>query len=168
MSNFLSNTASNLVGTFVGAVLALLSALAVARRERARSEAQRLQRLIDRIYRSRALKPDRSRPLVKDVSLSDDKKADLGRTTASVFITRDLIEEAANSIDPKRKSVAILDKMYVATLNYLDATEEKPSSYADGLMQLREELSSCEWQLRQLHPKLTFREPGSAEWPHSA
>jgi len=162
MSDFWSNTAANIVGTFVGAALALLSAWAIAKRDQAHSEAQSLQRLIDRIYRSRAYRPVPTGPVQAD-PLNEAQQADFERTTASVLVTRSLIERAADSLDSKRKSVGVLDDMYVATLNFLNATEVNPRRYVHELMQLRQELISCEERLKQLHPKLTFREPGTAE-----
>ena len=161
MSDFLSNTTANLVGTFVGAGLAFLSAWAVSRRERARSELRRLQQVIDRLYRSRAFMPIPIGP-VQTNPLNNRQQADFDRVTASIFITRKLIEEAANSLDPKRKSVVILDDMYLATLNYLNSTEINCCDYNNELMRLRAKLVSDEKRLKQLHPKLAFREPGSA------
>lgn len=162
MSGFWSNTISNLVGTFVGAGLALLSAWIIAKRNQARSEVQSLQRLVDRIYRSRAywpipIGPERTNPL------NVDEQADFERVTASMLITRELIEKAANSLDPKRKSIAILDDMYVAILKYLNATEVNACDYVNESMRLREELVLSEQQLKKLHPKLIFRAPGTAE-----
>jgi hypothetical protein len=162
MSGFWSNTISNLVGTFVGAGLALLSAWIIAKRGRTRSEAQSLQRLIDRIYRSRAYWPIPIGP-VRINPLNADEQADFERVTASILITRQVIEKAANSLDPKRKSVAILDDMYVATLKYLNATEIDACDYVNESMRLREELILSEQQLKGLHPKLIFRAPGTAE-----
>jgi hypothetical protein len=162
MSGFWSNTVSNLVGTFVGAGLALLSAWYVATRDRARSEAQSLQRLVDRIYRSRAYWPVPIGP-VRTHPLAADEQADFERVTASILITRALIEKAADSLDPKRKSVAILDDIYVAILKYLNATEVNAHDYVNESMRLREELVLGEQRLKQLHPKLILRLPGTAE-----
>jgi hypothetical protein len=164
MSDFWSNTAANLVGTFVGAGLALLTALVVSRRERKLSEIQRLRRLIDRIYYSRAFRPLMDPP--EKVDPLDE--VDFKRTTDSVLITRRLIEDAANSVNPKRKSVEFLNSMYVAILYYLNETEEDPSSYQRELMRLRAELKEREQQLTQLYPQLTFKEPGGAEPRHGS
>lgn len=162
MSGFWSNTISNLIGTFVGAGLALLTAWIIAKRNRARSEAQSLQRLVDRIYRSRAYWPRPVGP-VRTNPLNAAEQADFERVTASILTTRELVERAANSLDPKRKSVAILDNMYVAVLKYLNATEVNACDYVNESMRLRKELMSSEQQLQKLHPKLIVREPGTAE-----
>jgi hypothetical protein len=159
MSDFLSNTVSNLVGTFVGAGLALLSAWGVARRERARSEIRRLQRLIDRVYRSRALVLVPDCP-VQTSPLDDLQQRDFQRVTASVLTTRDLIGGITDSLDAGRPVVAVLDDMYAATLKYLNTTEVDSRDYVNELMRLRNELFAGEQRLQQLHPKLVLREPG--------
>jgi hypothetical protein len=161
MSDFLSNTAANLVGTFVGAALALLSAWAVARRERARAEVRRLQRLIDRIYRSRALVAVSNYPV--QVDPLNQQEGDFRRVTASVLTTRDLIGEIMDYLDPQRPAVTILDDMYAAALEYLNTTEIDSRDYINELMRLREELVDGEQRLHRLHPKLILREPGGAD-----
>jgi hypothetical protein len=162
MSGFLGNTAANLVGTFVGAGLALLSAWAVARRERARAEVRRLQRLIDRIYRSRALVLVSDYPVQTDI-LDHLQQDDFRRVTASVLTTRDLIGEIIDFLDPQRPAAAILDDMYAAALKYLNTTEIDSPDYINELMRLREELVDGEQRLHRLHPKLILREPGGAD-----
>jgi hypothetical protein len=159
MSDFIGNALANLVGTFVGAVLAILTAWAAARRQQRMSEIGRLQRLIDRIYRSRALTkvPQAVR---RSTVLGEYERADLERVTGAVFIIRGLIEEAANTFDSRASAASVLDDMYVATLDYLNAIEVDDRDYVNELMRLREALLGGERRLKRLHPQLVLREPG--------
>src|SRR5262249_12941064 len=138
------------------------SAWAIARREQGRSEARRLQRLIDRIYRSRALKLVPTGPVQTD-PLDEEQQGDFQRATASILVTRSLIEDSINFFDSKKDSITVLDEMYVATLNYLNVTERDPRTYNTELMRLRKELVTGEQRLKQLNPHLILREPGGAD-----
>ncbi|WP_143590732.1 hypothetical protein [Thermoactinospora rubra] len=162
MDDFISNAAANLVGTFVGAGLAFLTAWAVARRQQALSEISKLQRLIDRIYRSRALRKV-PRTAARSAELNEYERADCERVTRSIFTIRSLIEDAANTFNAGASTVSVLDDMYGATLDYLNAIEIDDRNYINEVMRLREALLEGERRLKQLHPKLVLREPGGIE-----
>jgi hypothetical protein len=159
MSEFISDAAANLVGTFVGAGLALLTAWAVARRQQVASEISKLQRLIDRIYRSRALTkvPYAAR---RSANLDEYEIADLRRITGAIFTIRSLIEEAVNTFDSRAAAAPVLDDMYGATLDYLNAVEIDDRDYVNEVMRLREALLEGEMRLKQICPQLVLREPG--------
>jgi septation ring formation regulator EzrA len=162
VADLLSNVVANLVGTFVGAGLALLIAWGVARRERRALEIQRLQRMIDRLYRSRALRSIPERPR-RSIPLNTAEEVDLDRTTASILTTRSLIDEAANTFEAGSKSIPVLEDMYAATLDYLNSIEDDRRDYNNSLMRLRKALIAAEERLLELHPSLTLREPGGIE-----
>jgi len=156
---FVADTVSSLVGTFVGTALTVLATWIGYRVQRARTESDKLQRLIDRIYRSRALAP---KPVVarRYAPLTDDELAHQQRVTSAIFTVRHHIEDAANTFSPRAKAVAVLDDMYVATLEYLTATETDVRDYLNQSMHLREALIAAEARLKQLHRGLVIREPG--------
>lgn len=157
--DFLVDASANLLGTFVGAGLALLTAALVKRAEQRRAEMSRLQRLIDRIYRSRALtlKPTTS-PRVAE--LSAEERGHFQRVTSSIFTIRNLVEEAAGTFHPKAPAVPVLDDMYAATLDYLNAIEFDNRDYLNESMRLREALIAGEARLKRLHRSLVVRDPG--------
>jgi hypothetical protein len=159
MIDFLSETAANLVGTFVGVGLGLLTARTVTRRERARAETARLQRLIDRMYRSRALALKPTTP-PRTTELDPNELVHYDRVTRAIFGIRDLIEAAANTFDPRAKAVPILDEMYAAVLVYLNAVEVNQRDYLNESMRLREALLAASVKLTKLHRSLVLREPG--------
>jgi hypothetical protein len=159
MIDFLSNTAANLIGTFVGVGLGLLTARAVTRREQGRAEVARLQRLIDRMYRSRALAPKPfTAPRTTDLDPAEQLHYD--RVTRAIFGIRDLIEAAANTFDPRAKAAPVLDEMYGAVLVYLNAIEVDHRDYVNESMRLREALAQAAARLKKLHSSLVLREPG--------
>jgi hypothetical protein len=157
--DFLVDASANLLGTFVGAGLALLTAALVKRAEQRRSELTRLQRLIDRIYRSRALtqKPMTTQRVAQ---LSTEERGHFQRVTSSIFTIRNLIEEAAGTFHPKATAVPVLDDMYAATLEYLNAIEVDDRDYLNESMRLREALIAGEARLKRLHGSLVLRDPG--------
>lgn len=159
MSEFVSDAAANLVGTFVGAGLALLTAWAVARRQQVIAEIGKLQRLIDRIYRSRAL-TQVSQSARRSAPLDECERADFRRVTGAIFTIRGLIEEAANIFDSRAPAALVLDDMYGATLDYLNAVEIDDRDYVNEVMRLRKALLEGEMRLKQMHSKLVLREPG--------
>jgi hypothetical protein len=159
MIDFFSNTAANLVGTFVGVGLGLLTARVVTRREKARTETARLQRLIDRMYRSRALAIKPITP-PRTADLDQGERLHYDRVTRAIFGIRDLIEAAANTFDPRAKAVPVLDEMYGAVLVYLNAIEVDHRDYVNESMRLREALSMAAAKLKKLHASLVLREPG--------
>jgi len=159
MIDFLSETAANLVGTFVGVGLGLLTARSVTRRERARAETARLQRLIDRMYRSRALALKPFTP-PRTTDLDQNERVHYDRVTRAIFGIRDLIEAAANTFDPRAKAVPVLDEMYAAVLVYLNAVEVDQRDYLNESMRLREALLAASVKLTKLHRSLVLKEPG--------
>lgn len=156
---FLADAVSSLVGTFVGTALTVLATWIGFRVSQARNETDKLQRLIDRIYRSRALvaKPTTAR---RFAPLSEEERAHQQRVTSAIFTVRHHIEDAANTFRPRAKAVSVLDDMYVATLEYLTATETDTRDYINESMKLREALLAAEARLKQLHRGLVLREPG--------
>jgi hypothetical protein len=164
MSEFASDAAANLIGTFVGAALAFLTAWLFARRQRTQSEIGKLQRLFDRIYRSRAL-TEYARTAPRAAALTELERLDSERITGAVFTIRSLIEDAANEFDARSPVVAVLDDMYGAVLEYLNAVEIDNRDYVNEVMRLRESLREGELKLKQLHPQLVFREPGGIGSP---
>lgn len=76
--------------------------------------------------------PERSR------NRHDNEQMDFERVTASILITRELVERAANSLNSRRKAVAVLDDMHVAILKYLNVIEENSRDYVNESMRLRE------------------------------
>jgi len=159
MIDFLSNTAANLVGTFVGVGLGLLTARAVQRRAQTRAEVARLQRLIDRMYRSRALALKPAGP-PRTTDLDPTERIHHDRVTSAIFGIRDLIETAAGTFDPRAKAVPVLDEMYGAVLTYLNAVEVDRRDYVNESMRLREALRQAAAKLKHLHSSLVLREPG--------
>jgi hypothetical protein len=157
--DFLVDASANLLGTFVGAGLALLTAALVKRAEQRRSEMSRLQRLIDRIYRSRALT---SKPMTAQrvTPLDAEARGHFQRVTSSIFTIRNLIEEAAGTFHPKAAAVPVLDDMYAATLDYLNAIEVDDRDYVNESMRLREALIAGGARLKRLHGSLVVRDPG--------
>jgi hypothetical protein len=158
MGGFTSNLVANLVGTFVGAALALLGTWWLARRHTAARERSQLQGLVDRLYRSRAIAPDRSRP---DQPLSPTEERDRERCAESIIATRDRIGGIADELSVYLAVVPVLDRMYIACLHYLEEAEE-PRHYVEALMTLRAEFITLLEELNTLVPALTMREPGSA------
>lgn len=159
MIDFVSNTAANLVGTFVGVGLGLLTARAVNRRTQSRAEVARLQRLIDRMYRSRALAVKPFTP-PRIAELDANERLHYDRVTRAIFGIRDLIETAAGTFDPRAKAVPVLDDMYGAVLVYLNAIEVDHRDYVNESMRLRDALVQAATRLKKLHPSLVVREPG--------
>ncbi len=158
-TEFLADAAANLVGTFVGAVLAILSAWAGYRIKQSRDEIRKLQRLIDRMYRSRALRP---KPLTsrRYTPLNTEERGHYQTVTSAIFTIRHLIEDAANTFSPKAKATPVLDDMYAAVLEYLNAIEVDDRDYLNESMRLREALVAAQARLKQLHAALVLREPG--------
>ena len=159
MDEFVAESLASLVGTFVGTALTVLATYLGYRVRRARTEVDKLQRLIDRIYRSRALAP-KGTTARRFTPLAGDEQSHQQRVTAAIFTVRHHIEDAANTFSPRAKAVPVLDDMYAATLEYLNATENDVRDYINESMKLREALIAGEARLKQLHGGLVLREPG--------
>ena len=156
---FLADAGANLVGTFVGAVLAIFSAWVGYRIKQSRDEIRKLQRLIDRMYRSRALRPKPSTPR-RYTPLTAEERVHYQNVTSAIFTIRHLVEDAANTFSPKARAIPVLDDMYAAVLDYLNAIEVDDRDYLNESMRLREALVAAEARLKTLHRGLVIREPG--------
>ena len=159
MSAFWEGVASNVIGTFVGAGLALLTSFFVIRHSETRNDLRLLQALIDRLYRSRAL---RSGQLATPFDTPETRENER-RSTKSVLATRDRI--AFTSDGPSGHSDAFdeLDRMHLACLRYLNDVQDDPSRYIAGLMTLRSELEPEIAALCMRYPTLHLREIGAAD-----
>ncbi|HOC13986.1 MAG TPA: hypothetical protein PLL50_10430 [Propionicimonas sp.] len=159
MSAFWEGVASNVVGTFVGAGLALLTSFFVIRHSETRNDLRLLQALIDRLYRSRALRAGQ----LATAFDTPDARENERRSTKSVLATRDRIAFTSDSLSGHSDAFDELDRMHVACLRYLNDVQDDPSGYIAGLMMLRSQLEPevtalCE-RYRTLHP----REIGAAD-----
>jgi hypothetical protein len=156
---FISNLVANLAGTFVGVGLALLGTWWLERKYVASRERSQLQGLVDRLYRSRAIAPGRSRP--RGGALSPAEETDRERCAQSVIATRDRIAAISERLTVYLDVVPVLDRMYVACLHYLERAEE-PTRYVDALMTLRADLVTHLDEVKALVPGLVMRDPGTA------
>ena len=160
MADFMSNTVANLVGTFVGAGLALWSAWWLEQRRIASRELRLLQGLIERLHRSRAIAPGRTRA---SGPLTVKEQRDIDRCAQSVIATRDRIAAVRDELSVHQHAAEILERMFVYCLTYLDISDEVPESYVEALMALRRELASQLNELQQSVPSLVPKEPGTAQ-----
>lgn len=159
MGGFWENVASNVIGTFVGAGLALLTSYLVVRHGEAKNDTRLIQGLVDRLYRSRALRPNR--PPV-DYELPEIRE-DQRRCTKSVLTTRNRIAFVSDELSTHSQAFDELDRMHVACLRYLNAVDDEPSRYVDALMELRAELQPQLEQLCAATRGVQWREIGTAD-----
>jgi hypothetical protein len=150
---------SNVIGTFVGAGLALMTSFLVVRHGEKKNDVRLVQALVDRLYRSRALRPGR---LPGDYSL-EAVREDQKRGTKSVLATRDRIALTSDELSSHSQAFDELDAMHVACLRYLNAIEEDPSRYVQALMELRAELEPVLRHLCDATPGVQWREIGTAD-----
>ena len=85
MTAFWESVASNIIGTFVGAGLALLTSFFIVRHGETRNDLRLLQGLIDRLYRSRALRPNQVTLPFDSPEVRENER----RCAKSVLATRD-------------------------------------------------------------------------------
>jgi hypothetical protein len=159
VNDFVSNAGANIVGTFIGAGLALVSSWWLQRRSAVRADRRHLQGLVDRLYRSRAIAPGRSRT---EGPLSELEVTDCERGTASIIATRDRTATVCDALTVLTGAIAPLERIYVHCLDYLDASTDDPSGYLEHLMELREKLQAEVDALVVVVPGLTGRELGTA------
>jgi hypothetical protein len=162
MNAFWESVASNVIGTFVGAGLALLTSFFVVRHGETRDDLRRLQGLIDRLYRSRALRAHQ----VELPFDSPEARENERRSTKSVLATRDRIAFTSDELSGHSDAFDELDRMHVACLRYLNDVQEDPSRYIAGLMTLRGELEPEVERLCARYRALQYREIGAAEVKH--
>lgn len=160
LATFATDSLANLVGTFVGAVLAILSTWWYDRRSRKTGEIRSVQSVIDRIHRSRALRPDRTR---QPGALSHAEQIDFERCSASVLATRDMAAQVKMEISVLVDLIPALEAIYVDCLEYLDMTESEPEAFIEGLMQLRRNLIFEIDELCELESRLESKSPGTAQ-----
>jgi hypothetical protein len=159
MVAFWESVASNVIGTFIGAGLALLTSFLVVRRGEEKNDARLIQSLVDRLYRMRALRPDR--PAV-DYSLPEIQE-DQRRCTKSVLTTRNRIAYVSDELSTHSQAFDELDAMHVACLRYLNAIDDDPSRYVELLRDLRAELKPQLEQLCSGIRGVQFREIGTGD-----
>jgi hypothetical protein len=159
MNDFLQNVGANLVGTFAGAALAVFTTWALERRNIRRNQEKQLQALIDRIYRSRALAPDRARPAGP---LSPAEQVDFERGSLSVIGTRDRVALVSDELHQTAEVTEVLNDMYADCLTYLEASATDHKIYIQELMTLRARLDRGLKTLCALRPSLVYRAPGTA------
>lgn len=160
IASFASDSLANLIGTFVGAVLAILSTWWYDRRSRRTGEIRSIQSVIDRIHRSRALRPGRER---RPGPLSEAEYTDFERCCASVLATRDLAAQVKMDISVLVDTIPPLEAVYVDCLDFLDNTEIDPEDFIASLMQLRESLTLDIAELCKIEPRLEDKSPGTAQ-----
>ncbi len=159
MNAFWESVASNVIGTFVGAGLALLTSFFVVRYGETRNDLRLLQGLIDRLYRSRALRPNQ----VEVQFDSPEARENQRRSTKSVLATRDRIAFTSDELSGHSDAFDELDRMLVACLRYLNDVQDDPSRYISSLMALRAELEPEVAGLCSRYPALQSREIGAAD-----
>lgn len=159
MDGFWESVASNVIGTFVGAGLALLTSYLVVRRGESRNDVRLIQGLVDRLYRSRALRPGRAPGDWASPATQEDQK----RGTKSVLATRNRIASVSDDLSGHSQAFDELDAMHVACLRYLNAVEEDPSRYVEALMELRAELEPLVERLCTGVRGVVWREIGTAD-----
>lgn len=159
MDPFWESVAANVIGTFVGAGLALLTSFFVVRHGETKSDLRLLQSLIDRLYRSRALRAGQvENPFDSPASRENER-----RSTKSVLATRDRIAHTWDEVSGHSQAFDELDRMHVACLRYLNDVQDDPSRYISSLMMLRGDLEAEVRRLCDHHPSLTWRELGAAD-----
>lgn len=155
MDGFWSNALANLIGTFVGAGLALLTAFYSSLRDKKERDRRLIQSVIDRLYRSRALRPDQA----GDDGDSEDRKF----CTDSILATRDRIATVSDDLSVRAMGFRALEAMYVACLRYLSRVRRNPNNYVDELMSLREALVVQIEALCASDKEMHRRLPGGAD-----
>ncbi len=150
---------SNIIGTFVGAGLALLTTFWVVRSGEKKNDVRLIQAVVDRLYRSRALRPGR---VPGDYSL-ESVREDQRRGTKSVLATRDRIALTSDELSTHSNAFDELDAMHLACLRYLNAVEDDPSRYVEALMELRAELEPWLRRLCEVTKGVVWREIGTAD-----
>lgn len=159
MDGFLGNLLATLVGTFLGAGLALWAAHAQAKRTDTVRDRRLTQSVIDRLYRSRALRPKQ----VGGVRGTEWDREDRKRCTASVITTRERIAYVSDELSVGAKASIELGRMHVACLRYLSREEREPAQYVSALMVLREALAKEVNALCDRDKQLQRRIPGAGD-----
>jgi hypothetical protein len=165
VTDFVDNTLANVIGTFVGAALALLSTWWLRRRATKARERRILQGVLDRLYRSRAIRPGRCRP---EGALTPTERVDFERCARSIVDTRDRIAAVGDEIEMYAGVTPVLDAMYAHCLDYLDASETDHTRYVTELMELRSALEIDARDLARIVPLLQARSFGTARPTGSA
>jgi hypothetical protein len=169
MSPFWEGVASNVIGTFVGAGLALLTSFFVVRYGETRDDLRLLQGLIDRLYRSRALRANQVEvPFDSPEFNSPWARENERRSTKSVLATRDRIAFTSDELSGHSDAFDELDRMHLACLRYLNDVQDDPSRYITGLMTLRAELEPEVQRLCARYHALQWREIGAADMRNRA
>jgi hypothetical protein len=156
---FWESVASNMIGTFVGAGLALVTSYLVVRHNETKSDLRLLQALIDRLYRSRALRAGQV-AVPFDTAREEENER---RSTKSVLATRDRIAVTSDDLSGHSDAFDELDRMHLACLRYLNTVQENRTGYVDALLRLRSELEPEVLALCQRYPRLQYREVGAAD-----
>ena len=159
MNAFWESVASNVIGTFVGAGLALLTSFFVVRHGETQNDLRLLQALIDRLYRSRALRPNQVPGRFDTAEARENER----RSTKSVLATRDRIAVTSDGLSGHSDAFDELDRMHVACLRYLNEVQDDPSQYIQNLMTLRNELEPEVERLCSRYGSLRAREIGAAD-----
>jgi hypothetical protein len=159
MGTFWESVASSLIGTFIGAGLALLTSFLVVRHGENRNDARLIQSLVDRLYRTRALRPDRPPADYNLPEIQEDQK----RCTKSVLTTRNRIAFVSDELSTHSQAFDDLDAMHLACLRYLNSIDEDPSRYVQLLLELRAELEPPLKQLCAETRDVHWREIGTAD-----
>ena len=159
MNAFWESVAANVVGTFVGAGLALLTSFLVVRHGETKDDLRLLQALIDRLYRSRALRANQT-PAPFDTPEARENER---RSTKSVLATRDRIAVTSDGLSGHSDAFDELDRMHVACLRYLNDVQDEPSRYIQSLEILRSELAPEVERLCSRYRALHAREIGAAD-----
>lgn len=159
MNAFWESVASNVIGTFVGAGLALLTSFFIVRHGETRNDLRLLQGLIDRLYRSRALRPNQVAVPFDTMEVRENER----RCAKSVLATRDRIAFTSDELSGHSDAFDELDRMHVACLRYLNDVEDDPSRYISSLMTLRSELEPEVGALCARYGALKFRRIGAAD-----
>jgi hypothetical protein len=159
MDGFLSNALANLIGTSVGAGLALATALYLSSRDKKIRDRRLIQSVIDRLHRSRALRPNQT----GGNGDSPDVTADREYCAKSILATRDRIATVSDELSVRAMGFGALEKMYVACLRYLSRVRRNPNNYVDELMGLREALVVQINALCKSDKEMHRRLPGGAD-----
>ncbi len=159
MGGFWGNVIANLIGTFVGAGLALAIAQYLSSRGETMRDRRLVQSVIDRLHRSRALRPDQTGGQGDSPAISTDRQ----RCTESILTTRNRIAAVSDELSGRAKASGALDAMHLACLRYLSRVERDPHNYVDALMSLREALVVQVDALCASDKELHRRVPGGAD-----
>lgn len=159
MGAFWESVASSVIGTFIGAGLALWTSFLVVRHQETKNDARLIQSLVDRLYRARALRPDRPPVDYGLPEIQEDQK----RCTKSVLTTRNRIAFVSDELSSHSPAFDELDAMHLACLRYLNAIDEDPSRYVQLLAELRTELRPPLERLCSETRGVNWREIGTAD-----